>query len=272
MLLMSLGNADTEAPQSVQPLETIRALEAAALGRDRVGFTTLIESALSLTPAQAERFVHDQSGEPLLVAAKALAMPPVVLQRVLMFIDPAIGESVARVFDLAAFYERMSADAAHKIIDSVRGREPVRARKPRSIVRCTTTTRRDARAAATATRRVGASETQAPARVEPGRDSAHDVIEEGPPGAVLGLDDPQIRVEADLPRQIGFDVGFRLVGERKVEHALAGVRLVERRLRCRTVKVRLPSSRLTLMKIAPASSAPRRRSTAATPSTWQRRR
>ena len=74
--------------------------------------------------------MHDQSGEPLLVAAKALAMPPVVLQRVLMFIDPAIGESVARVFDLAAFYERMSADAAHKIIDSVRGREPVRARKP----------------------------------------------------------------------------------------------------------------------------------------------
>ena len=130
MLLTSLGNADTEAPQSVQPLETIRALEAAALGRDRVGFTTLIESALSLTRAQAERFVHDQSGEPLLVAAKALAMPPVVLQRVLMFIDPAIGESVARVFDLAAFYERMSADAAHKIIDSVRGREPVRARKP----------------------------------------------------------------------------------------------------------------------------------------------
>ena len=130
MLLMSLGNADTETPQSVQPLETIRALEAAALAPRPRGFTTLIESALSLTRAQAERIVHDQSGEPLLVAAKALAMPPVVLQRVLMFIDPAIGESVARVFDLAAFYERISADAAHKIIDSVRGREPVRARKP----------------------------------------------------------------------------------------------------------------------------------------------
>jgi len=131
MLLTSLGNADTETPQSVQPLETLRALEAAALGRDRIGFTTLIENALSLTKSQAERFVQDPSGEPLLVAAKALAMPPVVLQRVLMFIDPAIGESVARVFDLAAFYERMSADAAYKIIDSVRGREPVRAaRKP----------------------------------------------------------------------------------------------------------------------------------------------
>ena len=168
-LLTSLGNADTEAPQSVLPLETIRALEAAALGRDRGGFTTLIESALSLTRTQAERFVQDDSGEPLLVAAKALAMPPVVLQRVLMFIDPAIGESVARVFDLAAFYERMSADAAHKIIDSVRGREPVRARKPQHRPMYYDDESGRSRRA-TATRRVGtATETQAPIRTEPGK-------------------------------------------------------------------------------------------------------
>ena len=153
-LLTSLGNADTEAPQSVLPLE-------------RGGFTTLIESALSLTRTQAERFVQDDSGEPLLVAAKALAMPPVVLQRVLMFIDPAIGESVARVFDLAAFYERMSADAAHKIIDSVRGREPVRARKPQHRPMYYDDESGRSRRA-TATRRVEA-ETQAPARTEPGK-------------------------------------------------------------------------------------------------------
>jgi hypothetical protein len=170
-LLLSLGNADSEAAQSVRPLETLRALESAALARDPIGFTTLIESALSLTRAQAERFVHDPSGEPLLVAAKALAMPPVVLQRVLMFIDPAIGESVARVFDLAAFYERMSADAAHKIIDSVRGREPVRTRKPQPQHRpmyYDDETGRSRRAGAT--RRVGTpAETQTPIRVEPGK-------------------------------------------------------------------------------------------------------
>ncbi len=130
ILLLSLGTADTEAPQSVLPAETIRALEAAALGRDRAAFTKLVENALSLSAAQAERIVHDESGEALLVAAKALAMPPVALQRVLMFIDPAIGESVQRFFDLAALYERISADAAHKIIESVRGREPVRPRRP----------------------------------------------------------------------------------------------------------------------------------------------
>ena len=170
-LLLSLGNADSEAPQSVRPLETLRALESAALSRDPIGFTTLIENALSLTPSQAERFVHDPSGEPLLVAAKALAMPPVVLQRVLMFIDPAIGESVAKVFDLAAFYERMSADAAHTIIDSVRGREPVRARKPQPQHRPMYYDDEAGRSRrAGATRRVGApAETQTPIRVEPGK-------------------------------------------------------------------------------------------------------
>ena len=170
-LLLSLGNADSEASQSVLPVETLRALESAALARDPIGFTTLIESALSLTRGQAERFVHDPSGEPLLVAAKALAMPPVVLQRVLMFIDPAIGESVAKVFDLAAFYERMSADAAHKIIDSVRGREPVRARKPQPQHRPMYYDDESGRSRrAGATRRVGTpAETQTPVRAEPGK-------------------------------------------------------------------------------------------------------
>jgi len=88
---------------------------------------------------------------------------------VLMFIDPAIGESVARVFDLAAFYERMSADAAHKIIDSVRGREPVRARKPQHRPMYHDDESGRSRRA-TATRRVGtATETQAPIRTEPGK-------------------------------------------------------------------------------------------------------
>ena len=49
MLLLSLGDAQAEPEQNVRPLETIRALEAAALGRDREGFIRLIESALSLT-------------------------------------------------------------------------------------------------------------------------------------------------------------------------------------------------------------------------------
>ena len=97
MLLESLGSVESETPQSVQPVETNRALEDAALRRDRAGFVKLLESALGLSHQQAERIVGDQSGEPLLVAAKALAMPSVALQRVLMFLDPTIGESVSPV-------------------------------------------------------------------------------------------------------------------------------------------------------------------------------
>ncbi len=130
ILLMSLGGIETERPQTVRPEETIRALETAALGRDRPAFIRLIESALGLSHAQAERIVSDPSGEPLLVAAKAVAMPAVTLQRVLMFLDPAIGESVRQVFDLAGLYERLSADAAHQIVASLRGAESARTRRP----------------------------------------------------------------------------------------------------------------------------------------------
>jgi len=169
-LLMSLGDADAEMPQTVQPLETIRALEQAALARDNAGFARLLEGALGLTPAQAERIVQDKSGEPLLVAAKALAMPPVTLQRILMFIDPAIGESVQHFFDLAGFYERLSMDAAHKVIASLRGREVeqrARPSKPAHRPMYYDDETRGRRGAAT--RRTGTSETQAPARSEPGK-------------------------------------------------------------------------------------------------------
>jgi uncharacterized protein (DUF2336 family) len=168
MLLFTLGDAENEEPQKVQPVETIRALEEAALARDRARFVQLIEGALSLSREQAERVVGDACGEPLLVAAKALAMPSVVLQRILMFIDPAIGESVQRVFDLAALYERISLDAAHKIIDSMRGREPVRERKPSH--RPIYYDDEAARGRRGTGRRLGAAnEAPAPARVESGR-------------------------------------------------------------------------------------------------------
>ena len=166
-LLMSLGSVDSEQPQSVQPVETNRALEAAALGRDRAGFNKLLQSALGLSLEQTERIMADPSGEPLLIAAKALAMPSVALQRILMFIDPAIGESVQRVFDLAGLYERISLDAAHLIIASLRGHEPVRARRPahRPMYYDDEATRSRRGSAA---RRPAAAEPQAPARPETG--------------------------------------------------------------------------------------------------------
>lgn len=162
VLLMNLADAD-EPRLRVAPDEAVSQLEVAALARDTNGFVTIMETSLGLTRAQAQRLVKDASGEPLLVAAKALAMPSVVLQRVLLFLNPAIGESVQRVFDLAALYERLSAQAAEKIVASLRGVEPIRPRRAvhQPVYHDDEATRGRRGSAA---RRLGAAETKAPAR------------------------------------------------------------------------------------------------------------
>ena len=132
VLLMNLASADPrDMPVSARPAMTaVPRLEAAALARDADKFTLLLEQTLDLTREHARRIVEDTAGEPLLVALKALDMPPVVVQRVLLFLNPAIGHSVQRVFDLAALYERLSAVAVAKIVASMRGAEPARPRRP----------------------------------------------------------------------------------------------------------------------------------------------
>jgi len=164
ILLMSLGSAEPQ-PSPAKPHETIGALETAALARNRAEFTVLLERALGIAREKAERIVTDPSGEPLLIAAKALAMPPVVLQRVLMFIDPAIGESIQRVFALAALYERISAEAALKIIASLRGDLAVRPRRPAHRPMYYDDEAIRSRRGSFA-RRSGTAEPQAPARTE----------------------------------------------------------------------------------------------------------
>ena len=58
--------------------------------------------------ALAERIARDHSGEPIVVAAKALGMQAAVLQRILLFLNPAVGQSVERVYDLARLYDEIT--------------------------------------------------------------------------------------------------------------------------------------------------------------------
>jgi uncharacterized protein (DUF2336 family) len=131
VLLMNLADAETGAtPMSARPaLTAVPRLEAAALARDAAKFAMVLEQMLGLAREPAARIVEDASGEPLLVALKALETPSVVVQRVLLFLNPAIGHSVQRVFDLASLYERLSARAAARIIASLRAGEPGRPRR-----------------------------------------------------------------------------------------------------------------------------------------------
>jgi hypothetical protein len=87
-------------------------LEAAALRRDPSDFARMLAAALGVAPALAARIVRDASGEPLVVAARALGMSAASLQRVLLFLNPVIGQSVHRVYDLAQLFEEVSPEAA----------------------------------------------------------------------------------------------------------------------------------------------------------------
>jgi hypothetical protein len=96
--------------------ETIARVEAAALERRRHTLINELERALVLTREQAHMVVEDYSGELIVVAAKAMDVPADVLVRILMFINPEIGESVPRVFDLADLYGRVRRDVALRIM------------------------------------------------------------------------------------------------------------------------------------------------------------
>jgi hypothetical protein len=111
-------------PQPDRAHEVCARLETAALERRPEDFAEQIELALGLSPADAWRIVADEDGEPVLVAAKALAMPPPVLLRILLFLNPLIGQSVERVFYLAQLYDRLAPAAALRIVATLRDTAP----------------------------------------------------------------------------------------------------------------------------------------------------
>jgi uncharacterized protein (DUF2336 family) len=124
LILTNLVPARKDHPSRppLQAPETCRRLEAAALSGKIGDFCAILESALLLPRAVAERITRDPSGEPIVVAARALGMPAELLQRVLLFLNPAVGHSVPRVYELAALYEEINADTAESMIAIWRNR------------------------------------------------------------------------------------------------------------------------------------------------------
>jgi hypothetical protein len=76
-------------------------LDTAVLRRNSEAVVRELERALGISRAQARRIVSDAFGEPIVVAAKALDLPPDVVQRMLLFLNPRIGQSLHRVYQLA---------------------------------------------------------------------------------------------------------------------------------------------------------------------------
>ena len=91
-------------------------LETAALARKREEFVQVLAHSLRISREQARRVAGDELGEPIVVAAKVLALPREVLYRILLFVNTAVGHSVERVHALAALYDEMTPQAAHDLV------------------------------------------------------------------------------------------------------------------------------------------------------------
>jgi len=96
--------------------EVIRRLENAALQRNPGEFSRMLERALGIGRELALRIARDHSGEPIVVAARALGMTAAVFQRILLFLNPVIGQSVAQVYDLANLFDHLSPASAERMV------------------------------------------------------------------------------------------------------------------------------------------------------------
>jgi len=91
-------------------------LEAAVLTGKREHFAARLAKALRISHEQARRIGNDELGEPVLVAAKTLALRRDVLYRILMFVNPAVGHSVERVHTLASLYDELKVETAEGML------------------------------------------------------------------------------------------------------------------------------------------------------------
>ncbi|HVV63358.1 MAG TPA: DUF2336 domain-containing protein [Pseudolabrys sp.] len=126
-----LLNLDAAEPTETQrkPLaadDVIGHLENAALAHNTRDFVRTLGRVLNIGSELMTRLVHDESGEPIVVAAKLLGMKAAVLHRILLFVNPSVGHSVERVYDLALLYDEMTPAAAERMISIWRRADNVR--------------------------------------------------------------------------------------------------------------------------------------------------
>jgi Uncharacterised protein conserved in bacteria (DUF2336) len=126
LILLNLDYADWPAGAPPAPLQRadIWRLETAALQHHTATVTRELERALGISDRQARRIVDDEQGEPIVVAAKAMSLPADVLQRMVLFMNPRVGQSVDRVYELSALYREISVEAARRLIAILRAVQP----------------------------------------------------------------------------------------------------------------------------------------------------
>lgn len=123
-ILENLLGVPVKPSAKIDPKRASRALaslESAAMVADAQAFTTELADALMLPAAVAKEIVTDLLGEPLACAMKALGMSAESFQRVLLFLNPAIGASVIDVYRLARMYDVLDERVALIMLAAWRG-------------------------------------------------------------------------------------------------------------------------------------------------------
>ena len=118
--LEDTGFLSDEPPWFHARTATIARLETAAREHNPREFARELQQSFGLSSRIAGEIAYDDSGEPLLIVAKASAMDAGVLLRILLLLNPAIGESVERVFTLYRLHQRIGLAAVAPIMTSWR--------------------------------------------------------------------------------------------------------------------------------------------------------
>ncbi len=118
LILISLDYAMiTPSPPLIAMRQTdVWRLELAALQHNTEAVVRELERTLGVTRQAARRIVNDELGEPIVVAAKVINLPGEVLQRLLLFMNPCVGKSVDRVYELAELFREVTCDAARRLM------------------------------------------------------------------------------------------------------------------------------------------------------------
>ncbi|MGE0565907.1 MAG: DUF2336 domain-containing protein [Pseudolabrys sp.] len=114
------GTAATRFTARPDAADIARRLEAAALQRNAREFATILERSLFIGGSIAEMIANDAGGEPIVVVAKAIGMPAETLQRILMFLNPKIGQSAETVYRLNDLFHEASVSACAHMLENFR--------------------------------------------------------------------------------------------------------------------------------------------------------
>ena len=132
LILLNLEYAEWPAGEPPAPLQRadVWRLETAALRHHTATLMRELERALGISYQQSRRIVEDEMGEPIVVAAKAMCLPADILQRIVLFMNPRVGQSVDRVYELSALYSEISVESARRLVAILRAAEPAGSQIP----------------------------------------------------------------------------------------------------------------------------------------------